>query len=183
MKKYLDSLIVISVAVGMTLACGAWLYKPGQREVATLLVSAQAMRDQIARGTATVSGLASVRSDVRNANDVLTEYATMITPTADVGSFIEEVSAAASELGLRNRAIIPQTPEGCGTIVMLPIEISFESVFAKSFDFLRTIERLPRAVQIASFSIKRANGTTDPDPGEEATLRTKLTLRIFYEAT
>ena len=183
MTRRWDSYIVMSVAVGMTLACGAWLYQPGQRELSTLLASAQAMRDQLARGSSTFSDLTGVRTDVRNANDLLADYRTQISPSPNVGTFIEEVSAIASRLGLRNRTIVPQAPRAYGTIVMLPIEISFESAFDKSFDFLRSVERLARAVQIAVFAVKRVDEEEGFSPHRETLLRTELTLRVFYEAT
>lgn len=183
MKKRLDSYIVMSVAVGMTVACGIWLYKPGQRELSTLLASARAMRDQLIRGSSTFSDLSDVRTDVSNAHDLLADYRIQITPSPDVGTLIEEVSAVALRLGLRNRTIVPQTPSTHGTIVMLPIEISFESAFDKSFDFLRSVERLPRAVQIAEFAVKRIDAVNSFGRHYGNLLRTEMTLRIFYEAT
>lgn len=181
MKKHLDTLIVLSVAVGMTVACGAWLYKPGQQELSTLLLSAKSMRDQLARGSGAVSSLAGVQSDVRDANQLLDQYKIQITPTPEVGAFLEQVSDAAVDLGLQHRAIVPKKPESQGSIVMLPIEISFASGFTESFRFLRVLEQLPRAVQVSQFSIKPGNGDRSPKGG--APLQTNMTLRIFYEAT
>lgn len=181
MKKHLDSLVVISVGVGMTVACGAWLYKPKHREVTAMLASAQAMRDQLTRGMAAVTKLSAVRNDVKQANELLTDYATKVPADAEIGSFIEEVSSAASRLRLHNRTIVPQRPEAHGDIAVLPIKISFDAPFETSFEFLRTVERLPRAVQVSEFSVKRKDSAKRK--GNTTGLRTKMTLRIFYEAT
>ncbi len=188
MIKHIDSYIVMSVAAGMTVACAVWLYQPGQRELSSLLASTQAMREQLARGSSAVSELANVKSDMRNAEALLNDYQTRITPTPQVGAFIENVSSVATELGLQGRKIVPQSPKVNGSIVMLPIDISFESDFGKSFDFLRSVEQLPRAVQVTDFTIKPVDENVDAETPYDKTrprhlLRTELTLRIFYEAT
>lgn len=188
MIKNVDSYIVMSVAAGMTVACGFWLYQPGQRELSSLIASAQAMREQLARGSSAVNELANIKTDVSNANELLNDYQTRITPTPKVGAFIEQVSSVASQLGLQGRKIIPQSPKENGSIVMLPIDISFESAFDKSFDFLRSIERLPRAVQVTHFTIKRVDGDDSVaapyhKDRPQNLLRTELTLQIFFEAT
>ncbi len=184
MTKRWDSYIVISVGVGMTAAFCFLFLGPQRRDLSTLLASARAMRSQLARGTGATAGLPRTAADVQRANDLLVDYRTRITPTADVGSFVEEVSAVAARFGLRDRRIVPLIPEMRGSIMVLPIRISFESGFAESFNFLRNVERLPRAVRVTEFIVERLlEPSEEPVDGEGGDLRTELTMRIFYEAT
>ncbi len=184
MTKRWDSYIVMSVGVGMTAAFCFLLLRPQRQDLSTLLTSAQAMRVQLARGIGVAAGLSSTETDLQRAKELLVEYQTRITPTAGVGSFVEEVAAIAARLRLRDRRIVPLTPEVRGSIMVLPIRISFESGFAESFSFLRNVERLPRAVRVTELVIERLLGPSGgPEDGEVGELRTELTMRIFYEAT
>ena len=184
MKKRWDSYIIMSIGIGMTAAFCFLLLGPQRRELSTVLASARAMRGQLVRGTGTTAGLSRTEDDVQRANDLLADYRTRITPTAELGTFVEEVAAIAERLGLRERRIFPLTPEVHGSITVLPIQISFESGFAASFSFLRDVERLPRAVHVTELVVERAKeGDGGVVDGEGDSLRTELTVRIFHEAT
>ncbi len=184
MTKRWDSYIVMSIGVGMTAAFFFLLLGPQRRNLSTLRTSAQAIRGQLARGTDAAAGLYRTEANIQRVNDLLVDYRTRITPTADVGSFVEEMSAIAAQLGLRDRRIVPLSPEVRGSIVVLPIRISFESGFAESFNFLRNLEHLPRAVRVTELVVERLlKPSEEPAGGEGGDLRTELTIRIFYEAT
>ncbi|MFQ5591419.1 MAG: type 4a pilus biogenesis protein PilO [Phycisphaerae bacterium] len=181
MKARWDSYIVMSIGVGMTMAFCIMLFGPQRRDLAALRASAQTMRDQLARGAASIARLSNIKDELRQADRLVADYRARITPTPDLGPFVEEVSDIASRLGLRARRIVPLAPEAQGSIAVQPIKISFESAFAESFGFLREIEGLTRAVQVTELLVERVQSdAVFPRRGE---LRTELTVRIFYEAS
>ncbi len=183
MSSRVQSYIVMSTGVGMTIAFCFLLFGPQRRDLSALLVSARIMRQQLARGNAAVAQLSEIKSSVEQSNTLLVDYRTRITLAADVGSFVEQASAIAERLALRNRRITPMSPETHGPITALPIQISYESDFDGSFSFLREIESLPRAVHVTDLLVRRVDRDERRADSEPGVLRTELTMRIFYEST
>jgi len=184
MRRRWDSYMVICIGVGMTAAFCFLLLGPQKQDLSVLRTSAQTMRSQLARGAGTIAGRSDTEIEIRRINEQLAGYRSRITPTADVGAFIEEVSAIAAQLNLRDRTIVPQASERRGSIWVLPIRISFVSGFAESFNFLRNIECLPRAVRVTELVVERLQGADgEPVQRDEGQVRTKLAVQIFYEAT
>lgn len=186
-----DSYIVMSIGVGMTAAFCFVLFGPPRRELSVLIDSARTMRNHLSRGAATIAELSEIGADIQRANDLLDDYRTRVPATADVGAFVEKVSAVAERLGLRDWKVAPLVPEPHGSVMVLPVRISFESGFGESFSFLRDVERLPRAVQVTELVVERRQtdlseeftGGVGTTSGLGHGLRTELTMRIFYEAT
>ncbi len=184
MARRWDSYVVMSIGVGMTAAFCFLLFGPQQRELSTMLTSARAMREQLARGSGALAGFSTAEADMLQASDLLADYSLRVPPSAEVGAFVEDVSAIAARLELRNHTMVPLARETRGTLAVLPIRISFESGFRESFSFLHDVEHLARAVRVTELAVERLSeprGTSAGDEGDA--VRTELTMQVFYEAT
>jgi len=184
MTRRWDSYLVIFIGVGMTATFCFLLLGPQKQDLSALRTSARTMRDQLARGAGNIAGRAQTEVDIGNLTKKVSNYSTRILPDADVGAFVEQVSAIAERLELHDRTIVPQESEQRGLIMVLPIRITFVSGFAESFAFLRDVEQLPRAVRVTELTVERLTDSKG-EPVFEAggALRTELTIQVFYEAT
>ena len=178
-----ESCVVISIGVGMTATFCFLLFGPQDREMTAMLTSTQNLRYQLG-GRATAAGrLSEIKAERQQAASMLHDFRTRIPVTPEVGTFVEEISAIAQHLSLRARRIVPLSPQRHGPVTVLPVQMSFTSSFADSFDFVRDVERLPRAVQVSDLVVERIDADEESTEGAGGDLRTELTMRIFYEPT
>lgn len=183
MTKRWDSYVVMSIAVGITAAFCFLFFWPQQRELTRLRTSVRAKESQLVRWTSEIAKLSQVEADLKQANELLTNYRTRVPDTAEVGDFVEEVSAIAERLGLRDQNIVPLTPEKRGPVTALPIKISFEAGFGAIFSFLREVEELPRVARVTELVVGYPDEDQDPVDRAGDRLRTELTMQIYYETT
>jgi type IV pilus assembly protein PilO len=182
MTKRWDSYVVISIAVGVTAAFCFLFYWPQQRELTRLRASVRAKEDQQVRWTSEIAKLSQVEAELKRANELLADYRTRVPASADVGDFVEEVSAIAQRLGLRNQNIAPLPPETRGPLTALPIRISFEANFPAIFSFLREVEELPRVARVTELTVGYPDEDEEAGDHDDGNLKTELTMQIYYEA-
>lgn len=178
-----DGYITMTVAIGLTALFGLLFFGPNRRDFQALRASTRSAKDQLTGTYNAVARLSELKASNKQENNLLADYHTCITSSADLGRFVEDVSAIADRLGLGDRKIVPLAPQTLGRVMVLPIRISFVSGFGASFDFLREVERLPRAVRIMEFVVERVTPDYKAGDGEESELRTELAVQIFYEST
>jgi type IV pilus assembly protein PilO len=183
MKKRWDSYVIMSIAVGVTAAFCFLFFWPQQRELTRLRASVRAKEEQQVRWTSEIAKLSQVEADLKRANELLADYRTRVPDTAEVGDFMEEVSAIAERLGLRDQNIVPLTPETRGPVTALPIRISFEASFAAIFSFLREVEELPRVARVTELVVGYPDEDEDAGNRDGRYLKTELTMQIYYETT
>ena len=178
-----DSCILLTIAVGITAGFYFLLFAPQQRKLSGLRASLEALEDQLDRQTLNLAELPEVEAQLQRINELLADYRTRIPETAEVGNFVEEVSAIAERLGLRHRNVVPLAPERYGAVTALPIRISFEARFPALFDFLREIESLPRVARVTGLVVERPQAEEQPVDYVEGEFTTELTMQVFYGAT
>ena len=177
-----DSYIIASIAVAMTGAFCYLFFGVQQHKLSELRTSIGALEDQLARRTGDIAELSQIQANLKRANDWLADYSLRIPETAEVGNFVEEVSAIAERLGLRNQSVVPRSPEVRGAVTVLPIKISFQAPLGAMFDFLREIERLPRVARVTKLAVEQTEPDEEPVYRRAGELRTELTAQIYYEA-
>ena|GEM_PF-6290311 len=178
-----DGYIMVGIAVVITAVFGFLLLGPWQHRLAGLRASIADMEEQLARGTIDVAELSEIETQLERAADLLTDYRTRVPLAAEVGDFVEAVSAVAERLGLRDRNIVPLAAERHGRVTVLPFRIAFDARFDAVFNFLRKVERLPRAARVTELVIVRPEHDNAAAGDEERELSTELTLQIYYETT
>lgn len=184
-----DSFVVISLGVAMALAFWLLLLGPHRRDLAALRTSARIIESQVLIGSAAIAGLSEIRGDIAKLSGVPIEFSKRVRTTADVGSFVKDVSRLAERLGLREARIIPLAPVTHGLITVLPIKISYESRFGASFNFVRDVERMPRTVRVTDLAVQRM-GTGEPNARPPTVSQesgfprcsTELTIHLYCES-
>jgi len=178
-----DSYIMAGIAVGIAAGFYFLLFAPQQRKLSALRASIRTIEGQLVRQGVEVAGLPEIETNLKQANELLADYRTRIPAAADVGNIVEQVSAIAERLVLRNRNIEPMEPQKRGPVTALPIRISFEGAFSAAFNFLREVERLPRVARVTELIVEFNEPDDERPVGDLADgLRTELTLEVFYEA-
>jgi len=178
-----DTCILLTIAVGVTAGVYFLLFAPQQRKLSQLRAAVGTLEAQLTHQTLDLAELSSVEEQLRRANELLADYRTRIPETAEVGDFVEEVSAIAERLGLRHQNIVPLAPERYGTVTALPIRIGFGARFPALFDFLREIESLSRVARVTGLVVERVEAEGQPVDYIAGELITELTMQIYYEAT
>ena len=183
MANRLDGYIMAGIAVVMTAAFCFLLFGPWQRRLSGLRASVAGLQEQLVRGTVDITELSEVEVRLEHAADLLADYRTRVPEAAEVGDFVEAVSAAAERFGLRDRNIVPLAAERLGRVTALPFRITFDARFDAVFNFLREVERLPRVARVTELVLVRPKHGDASAGDEEGELNAELTLQVYYEAT
>lgn len=177
-----DKYLTATLAVAMTSGFCFVVLEPQKRRLSALRTSIAAIEGQLAQRRAEVGELPEIDAKLKTADALLADFQTRIPADAELGDFVEDVSAIAERLGLGNRNIVPLTPQRQGAVTALPIRISFEAGFPAIFDFLRELERMPRVARVSELIVERARVGDEAVGGDEESLRTELVAQIFYRA-
>lgn len=166
----------------MTGAFWLFLFGPHLRDLSALRAFAETIQKQIALGGRTITGFSGLDGDIQEIKEVSTGFRHRVTPTANVGPFVKEISQIAARLGLRDPKIVPLTPITHGAITILPIQISYESRYADSFNFVRDVERLRRAVRVTEFAVERHEIDERAAVTMDGFSSTILTVHLYCES-
>ena len=165
----------------MTGAFWSFLFGPHLRDLSALRAAAQAIQGQVALGGQTITRFTGLDDDIREVEQASIDLRHRVTPTANVGPFVKEISRIAARLGLRDPKIVPLTPITHEKTVILPIQISYQSQYADSFDFVRAVERMLRAVRVTEFAVERLELHEQAALTNDGFSSTRLTVHLYCE--
>jgi Tfp pilus assembly protein PilO len=175
MNERRDSLIMIAAALGLGAIYWYGVDRPQQRKLALLRDEIALLREDVALRDAKRGDMGELEKRLAAAESALGTFRTRIPGSAELGSFVAEVSKMADGRGLRERNLVPLEPQPHGGLMALPIRMGFLASFEATFAFLRDVSESPRVTRVSELKLERP----DPFRGE---VKAELTLQVFYEA-
>jgi type IV pilus assembly protein PilO len=112
---------------------------------------------------------------LRELSQEAASLAAQVPETSEMGTFLEQLSEIAANLGLKDEDLTPQPPQVVGNLKVFPLELRFVSTFPALYAFLEQVEQMDRTVYVSSIH-------SYCEEELASRLTTELTLHIYCEA-
>jgi len=100
------------------------------------------------------------------------DYARLVPPNQDLGSFLQELYKQLDESGMSDISVHNMPPTPLGRSEKLPIEVKGKGTYAQFQAFLTRLEKLPRLASVGRLSV-------DADTEMNGHVEVQLTLYIY----
>lgn len=179
------NMIVVGVVVGVTGAFAAALFVPGTKalrqrreELAQRVTAVQEEQRQI-------GNIGELYAAIVEMDRKTQDFRTRLPAERQFGEFLKAVSDRLKEVGIEQSEVQQQAEQrledskvpaelklakGTG---ILPVQVNFDSSFAELFDFLKSMEALPRLSHVESLLVKN-------DEARPGRVHAEIVLHTYY---
>jgi len=179
------NIIVIATVVVLTGAFVGVLLMPGAKELKRrreeLAQQMRAVRDEQQR----IGNVSEIYAAILEMDHRLADYQQRLPPERQFGEFLQSLSDRLKMAGIDQNMVMQKPEQGLddsklpaslksahGTGI-LPVQVSFDSTFNQLFDFLKSVEMMPRLSHVESLSV----ANDEASPGR---VHADITLHTYY---
>ncbi len=148
--------------------------------IALALFRGATIRSAIAQSNATIAQRVATNHTLQDLDQRITliqlktnDYDRLVSPTQDLGQFLDQLNKARQDLNLRDLTISTLSLTSRRKSEELPIAIRGTGTFAQFHDFLQRLETLPRMSSVKHLAVEAA------DPALTGKVSIELTLSIY----
>jgi type IV pilus assembly protein PilO len=158
-----------------------YVFKPRNQEIRQALEEIevkQSRLDTLAEVTARIKDLGNAIEEGREAIELIDRK---LPDDKDVEGIIEQVWVIANDNDLVVKGVKSEKPVPAANYRELPLKMQVEGDFEGFYQFLLTMENLPRITRIHELEIERAASKTGKDDAPSGLMTAKFTLSIYFK--
>lgn len=179
------NLIAVGVVVALTAGFAFGLLVPGVRRLDHTRQNLTQQAAAVETDQQTVGNVSDVYAAILRINEQMADFQKRLPQDRQFGEFLNEISDHLKKSDIQEYSVQPRParqveetklPEELklakGTVI-LPVSLSFETSFTKLFEFLKSLQAMPRLFHVESMSL--LNDETQP-----GRVRVEMVLQTYH---
>ena len=162
--RKLNTIVAVSVLSIGGLFAGVLLV-PGLKELQRRRAEIHEKVEEVKNTQAQIGRVSDIYTEITAFDQRTGNYRTKLPADREFGEFLRSLSDELRRLGVEQNTVQPKTEEHleptllpadlklAGTTRLLPVQVSFDSNFSQVFEFLKSVEDLPRLSHVESIDI------------------------------
>ncbi len=174
MKFGIREFVLLLILVAVPLASWQFVFRPQNRVIAQAkgeIAHKREMLSKLQQATAQAADLEQANRDIAESIEAIEAR---LPTNKEIADILRQVSDLAVEAGLEAPVMKAEKPVKAAMYMEQPLEMKIQGDFHGFYDFLLSLEKLPRITKIPDFQIKRSDRT-------DGYMEAEFTLSIYFQ--
>lgn len=174
MKFGIREFVLLLILVAVPLASWQFVFRPQNRVIAQAkgeIAHKREMLSKLQQATAQAADLEQANRDIAESIQAIEAR---LPTNKEIADILRQVSDLAVEAGLEAPVMQAEKPVKAAMYMEQPLDMKIQGDFHGFYDFLLSLEKLPRITKIPNFVIKRSDRT-------DGYMEAEFTLSIYFQ--
>lgn len=166
--------VLLVILVAVPLASWQLVFRPQNKVIAQAQAEIAHKREMLGKLQEATAQAADLEQANRDIAQSIQAIEARLPTNKEIAEILRQVSDLAINAGLEAPVIEAKKPVKAAMYMEQPLEMSLQGDFHGFYDFLLTLEKLPRITKIPDFVIKRSDRT-------DGYMEAEFTLSIYFQ--